>query len=69
MMPPLEIAPEKKIRASAKTQVGCAYDAFGVIYYFLREDRSPEQIAGILNNRYSDALEKRVSHEPIYNAL
>ena len=42
---------------------------FGVVNYFLRDGWSPEQIAGTLKNRYPDHLEKRVSHEAIYNAL
>ncbi|NBS17210.1 MAG: IS30 family transposase [Gammaproteobacteria bacterium] len=42
---------------------------FGVVRHFLRGDWSPEEIAGTLNNRYADDLEKRVSHETIYNAF
>lgn len=42
---------------------------FGVVDYFLRERWSPEQIASSLRKLYPDNLEKRVSHETIYNAL
>jgi len=42
---------------------------FGVVEHFLREDWSPEQIAGTLRHCYPDDARQRVSHETIYQAL
>lgn len=42
---------------------------FGVVEHFLREDWSPEQIAGTLRHCYPADATQRVSHETIYQAL
>lgn len=62
-------AREKRFQPRRRPKLGVHTVLFGVVEYFLRGGWSPEQIAGTLKNRYSDDLEKRVSHETIYNAL
>lgn len=62
-------AREKRHQRRRWPKLGPHTVLFGVVEYFLREGWSPEQIAGTLRNQYPDDLEKRVSHETIYNAL
>ena len=62
-------ARENRHRRRRHPKLGLQTVLFGVVEHFLREGWSPEQIAGTLRKQYPEALEKRVSHETIYNAL
>ena len=42
---------------------------FGVVHHFLLEGWSPSQIAGTLRRMWPDDLDRRVSHETIYNCI
>jgi IS30 family transposase len=50
-------------------KLGSGTVLFGVVEHFLREDWSPEQIAGTLRHCYPADATQRVSHETIYQAL
>ncbi len=42
---------------------------FGVVHHFLLQGWSPSQIAGTLKRMWPDDLDRRVSHETIYNCI
>lgn len=59
----------RRSRRPRPTKIGLSSELAEVIEERLRQDHSPEQIAGWLKLRYPDNASMHVSHETIYRAL